>query len=465
MMQEARARGEAMARAMANRGPMNGRGPAGPGAPAGTATAAPVALGAMPEYDRQLPYKLTIWNYKPNESGTQVADLRLKWDMLQRLIDATGASLPAVVQDADLLSSVDIGPAAAPALVKQDAAGAQEVITALGNLLAPASAEPEQTATPGMPPTGRRPAASTPTASADARRAAVEALRRIGGAEAADALYTGLVGRQASQQQTPGMPPQAMIPAGVPAYARQAMRAAMGGGADAVSVYIDPGPRLHGRGPHAAQRPERQRPAVLRLGRGLRAGGRSQRHGLSAGRQRSGDHAGQPGARGHHRAAPPGRRRGHGQGRHARERAAMTIQQTISEQMKEALRSGEKERLRVLRLLKTELQVAERSGQEFDEVAVLRSYANSLRKAADEYEARGRPEMADAIRQDVRTVEEFLPRQMPAADLEALIASLIEREGFGPGDVGKVMRSLMAEHAGQVDGRLAQQIARRLLEG
>lgn len=143
----------------------------------------------------------------------------------------------------------------------------------------------------------------------------------------------------------------------------------------------------------------------------------------------------------------------------------MTIQQTISEQMREALRSGARERLRVLRLMKTELQVAERSGQEFDEVAVLRSYANSLRKTADEYERRGRQELAEAIRKDLQTIEEFLPGQMSAEDLEATIAALIEREGYGPGDVGKLMRSLMAEHAGQVDGRLAQQVARRLLGG
>jgi len=143
----------------------------------------------------------------------------------------------------------------------------------------------------------------------------------------------------------------------------------------------------------------------------------------------------------------------------------MTIQQTISEQMREALRSGARERLRVLRLMKTELQVAERSGQEFDEVAVLRSYANSLRKTADEYERRGRQELAEGIRKDLQTIEEFLPGQMSAEDLEATIAALIEREGYGPGDVGKLMRSLMAEHAGQVDGRLAQQVARRLLGG
>ncbi len=143
----------------------------------------------------------------------------------------------------------------------------------------------------------------------------------------------------------------------------------------------------------------------------------------------------------------------------------MTLQQTISEQMKEALRSGARERLRVLRLLKTELQVAERSGKDYDEEAVLRSYANSLSKTADEYEGRGRTELAEALRQDVRIVEEFLPARLSADELEAIVAGLIRREGYGPGDVGKLMRTLMAEHAGQVDGRLAQQVVRRLLSG
>lgn len=141
----------------------------------------------------------------------------------------------------------------------------------------------------------------------------------------------------------------------------------------------------------------------------------------------------------------------------------MTLQETISEQMKLALKAGSKDRLRVLRLLKSELQVAERSGKDFDEVEVLRSYANSLRKSAEEYERHGRPDVAAGLHADLKVIEEFLPRQISAEALEELIAGLIKREGYGPGDVGKLMRTLMAEHGGQVDGRLAQQTARRLL--
>ena len=143
----------------------------------------------------------------------------------------------------------------------------------------------------------------------------------------------------------------------------------------------------------------------------------------------------------------------------------MTIQETISEQMKLALKSGSKDRLRVLRLLKTELQVAERSGKKLDEADVLRTYANSLRKTAEEYERLGRQDMADGLKADLKIIAEFLPSQVSAGDLEVLVAELIKCDGLGPGDVGKLMRTLMAEHAGQVDGRLAQQIARRLLGG
>jgi uncharacterized protein YqeY len=143
----------------------------------------------------------------------------------------------------------------------------------------------------------------------------------------------------------------------------------------------------------------------------------------------------------------------------------MTLQETISEQMKQALKAGARDRLRVLRLLKTELQVAQSSGRDYDEVAVVRAYANSLRKTAEEYERRGRPELAEGVHADLKVVDEFLPGQMSAEDLEGLIAALIERNGYGPGDVGKLMRTLMAEHGAEVDGRLAQQTARRLLGG
>ena len=141
----------------------------------------------------------------------------------------------------------------------------------------------------------------------------------------------------------------------------------------------------------------------------------------------------------------------------------MGIQEAVSEQMKQALKAGEKDRLRVLRMLKTELQVAERSGREVDEVSVVKSYANTLRKNAEEYEELGREEQARSVRQDLEVVREFLPRQMSQAELEELIEGIIEQQDLGPGDIGAVMKAVMSKHRDTVDGRKARQIAQQKL--
>ncbi len=142
----------------------------------------------------------------------------------------------------------------------------------------------------------------------------------------------------------------------------------------------------------------------------------------------------------------------------------MALREELAAQMKQAMKSGERERLRALRLLRAELQVAETSGREVDELGVIKSYANSLRKAAEEYQAHGREDKAEQIRADLAVIEEFLPRQLEPQELERLIDRIIGEQGLGPGDIGAVMRTLMSEHGDVVDGRTAQQIARQRLE-
>ena len=61
----------------------------------------------------------------------------------------------------------------------------------------------------------------------------------------------------------------------------------------------------------------------------------------------------------------------------------MSLQESIADALKAALRSGEKKRLGILRMMLTELQVARASGGPFDELAVIKAYAKKLRKAAE----------------------------------------------------------------------------------
>ena len=141
----------------------------------------------------------------------------------------------------------------------------------------------------------------------------------------------------------------------------------------------------------------------------------------------------------------------------------MTIRERLSEEMRRALKAGRKKRLRVLRMLRSELQVAETSGRDFDEIDVIKSYARTLQDSAEEYEELDRPEQAEKARRDLEVVQEFLPTPMSRGELEELIQTLVDEHDYGPRDLGKVMKAVMSEHGDRVDGRLAQEIAREKL--
>lgn len=141
----------------------------------------------------------------------------------------------------------------------------------------------------------------------------------------------------------------------------------------------------------------------------------------------------------------------------------MSIAEAVGRQMREALKAGRSERLRALRMLKAELQVAEVSGKDFDEVDVVKSHARKLRKSRQEYERLGLTERVEALERELAVVEEFLPEPMSREELERLIADLIEKHQYGARDLGKVMQAVMAEYGDVVDGGLARQIAQKKL--
>lgn len=141
----------------------------------------------------------------------------------------------------------------------------------------------------------------------------------------------------------------------------------------------------------------------------------------------------------------------------------MSLTDEISRAMRQSLRSGDKKRLLVLRMLLSELKVAETSGRQFDELAVVKSYAKKLRKTAEEYRGLNLPEETSRFEADLAVVEEFLPSQLDPSEVERIITEIIEQNGYGPRDLGLVMKAVMAAHGDAVDGRVAQGIARRTL--
>jgi hypothetical protein len=143
----------------------------------------------------------------------------------------------------------------------------------------------------------------------------------------------------------------------------------------------------------------------------------------------------------------------------------VNLGEALAEQLKQALKQGLKDRVRALRMLKAELEVAETSGTEFKEVDVVKSYARKLRESLEEYQRLGVPDRASLMEAELRVVEEFLPRQMTRQEVESVVAALIVEGGYGPGDFGKVMKAVMSRHGDAVEGRLVQEVVRLQLAG
>ena len=132
------------------------------------------------------------------------------------------------------------------------------------------------------------------------------------------------------------------------------------------------------------------------------------------------------------------------------------------------MKSGDKRRVATLRLLlsalKNEKIQAQRdlTGEEVE--AVLRRAVKQRRDSIEQYARGGRQDLVDAETAELAILEEYLPRGLTEAEIEAEFRAIIQEKGFTSAkDVGLAMKEVMARHRGRLDGKKAQEIARRLL--
>lgn len=149
----------------------------------------------------------------------------------------------------------------------------------------------------------------------------------------------------------------------------------------------------------------------------------------------------------------------------------MTFTDTINDQIKTAMKAGDKLRLEVLRSLRAGILEFEKSGVDRamtpdDEFKIINAAAKKRKDAIEQYTTAGRPEAAAKEQAELDIIMEFLPAQMSADDVKAEIARIIAEVGAtGPGDFGKVMGAAMKTLKGKADGNLIQSAAKDLLAG
>ena len=146
----------------------------------------------------------------------------------------------------------------------------------------------------------------------------------------------------------------------------------------------------------------------------------------------------------------------------------MSLQARISEDVKEAMRAREDLRRDTLRMVLATLKNRRielgHDLEEADEIAVLTSSVKSRVDSAQQYEKAGRQELADKERAEIEVIQAYLPRQLGEAETTELVQSKIAELGVTSGkDLGRVMKAVMADHRGRVDGTLVRKIAGSML--
>lgn len=134
----------------------------------------------------------------------------------------------------------------------------------------------------------------------------------------------------------------------------------------------------------------------------------------------------------------------------------MSLKQRIQEDMKAALRAGEKQRLGVIRLIMAAVKQREVDEQiQLDDaqvIAVLDKMVKQRRESIAQYTAAGRTDLADGESAEVAIIQDYLPQALSEHEIDALIQDAMTETGAASiGDMGKVMAILKPKMQGRAD--------------
>jgi len=132
--------------------------------------------------------------------------------------------------------------------------------------------------------------------------------------------------------------------------------------------------------------------------------------------------------------------------------------QRIQEDLKRAMKSGDKVAVSVLRMLISSFKYssleAKRDLTEEEAAALVLKSIRSRKESIEAFRAGGRPDLADKEEAELQIVERYLPAQMDGAELERAVADLLAELGITQKkDMGRAMKEFMARHRGKADGK------------
>jgi uncharacterized protein len=147
----------------------------------------------------------------------------------------------------------------------------------------------------------------------------------------------------------------------------------------------------------------------------------------------------------------------------------MSLLERLNNDMKEAMKNKEKEKLSVIRMVKAALQneaikLGKSQLSEDEELTVLSRELKQRKDSLQEFENAGRSDLVDKTKAEISVLELYMPKQLSEEELVQLIKETIAEVGASSkADMGKVMGAIMPKVKGKADGSLVNKLVQQHL--
>ncbi|WP_198666721.1 GatB/YqeY domain-containing protein [Taibaiella helva] len=147
-----------------------------------------------------------------------------------------------------------------------------------------------------------------------------------------------------------------------------------------------------------------------------------------------------------------------------------TLESKVMDQLKQAMRSKDEAALRTLRAIKAAILVEKTAAgakdelTEADELKLLQKLVKQRKDSLEIFRTQKREDLAKTEEEEIAIIEQFLPKQLSEAELEAQVREIIAAAGASsPADMGKVMGVASRQLAGKADGKAISEMVKKIL--
>jgi uncharacterized protein YqeY len=144
------------------------------------------------------------------------------------------------------------------------------------------------------------------------------------------------------------------------------------------------------------------------------------------------------------------------------------ISDKISNDLKEALKSGDRSKVSILRMVKAAIKNKEiEKGSPLNDeeiLGILRSFVKKANESIEQFSKAGRTELAEKEKTELGIIQDYLPQQIGEDEIRRIISDVVSGSGAaGPKDMGKIMKGVMEKIKGQADGKLVSSLVKEAL--